>query len=57
MKTNQQNKIEQTKNNKGNNFLCIKISKRVVGLSTFLYAQNLFVKEKNWFGIVLITSF
>ena len=47
MKTNQQNKIEQTKNNKGNNFLCIKISKRVVGLLTFLYAQNLFVKEKN----------
>ena len=46
-KTNQQNKIEKTKNNKGNNFLRIKTSKRVFGLiCIFVHAKSFHKKSK-----------
>ena len=49
-KNNLRNKKKQTKNNKGNNFLHIKTSKRVkffcFALWCFLRTQNLFVKKK-----------
>ena len=49
-KTNQQNKIEQTKNNKGNNFLRIKTSKRVVGLiCIFLHVKSFHKKSKSFY--------
>ena len=45
--TNQQNKIEQTQNNKGNNVLQIKTSKRVVGLiCIFVHAKSFHQKNK-----------
>ena len=60
-KINQQNKIKQTLNNKGNNFLLVQTSKRleVVCFTSwcFLCAQNLFVKKVNRLEIVLMTSF
>ena len=61
-KQTNKNKNKRTKNNKGNNFLLIKTSKRTkigyFALWCFLYAQNIFVKRKiNWLKIVLITSF
>ena len=58
---NEQNKIKQTLNNKGNNFSCAQTSKRLnvfyFRFWGFLYAQNLFVKKINRLEIVLITSF
>ena len=48
---NQQNRIKQTLNNKGNNFLPAKASRRVkvacFAFWCFLCAQNLFVKKIN----------
>ena len=58
---NQQNKVKQTLNNKGNNFLRAETSKRVkvacFAFWCFLCARNLFVKKINRLEIVLITSF
>ena len=54
------------KNNKGNNFLCIKTSQREkIGWFWFdlrfctheIFSQKNKTKQKNWFEIVLITSF
>ena len=49
--TNQQNKIKQTLNNKGNNFSRAQTSKWVkvacFAFWCFLFAQNLFVKKLN----------
>ena len=60
-KINQQNKIKQTLNNKGNNFLLVQTSKRLEVVCftfwCFLCAQNLFVKKINRLEIALMTSF
>ena len=61
VKINQQNKIKQTLNNKGNNFLLVQTSKRLKFVCftflCFLCAQNLFVKKINKLETVLMTSF
>ena len=45
-KMNQQNKIKQTLNNKGNIFLCAqKLESRLFCVLVLFYAQNLFVKK------------
>ena len=63
---NQQNKVKQILNNKGNNFPCAQTFKRVkvacFAFWCFLYARNVFVKKYIYIiiislEIVLITSF
>ena len=63
---NQQNKVKQILNNKGNNFPCAQTFKRVkvacFAFWCFLYARNVFVKKNIYIiiislEIVLITSF
>ena len=46
IKTQQQNKTKQTKNNKRNNFLHVKTSKRVVGLICIFVCMKSFHKKK-----------
>ena len=58
---NQENKIKQTRNNKGNNFFRAQSSKRVKVTCfvfwCFLSARNLFVRKINRLKIVLVASF